>query len=231
MNSNVDKYISRLIKTVYDKISIDLNDMNLDSIVKFDLIKSHLDNKASAGFQVYYFEIIDNENLFLTSSDFFRQFKRWYALQGIDNSYLDRLETIKKEILVQIRADNLAQLYFDTFNKAEIKHGDGFKEKDLGSFFVKLVHTFRPDDYCALDNPIKDYFGLKKESFFISFMIISLAYKQWASENKKFLQLIRDKFKQADKMQIIKHDKLTDMKLLDLIFWSKANRNKKKAGI
>lgn len=30
-------------------------------------------------------------------------------------------------------------------------------------------------------------------------------------------------------MQIIKHDKLTDMKLLDLIFWSKANRNEKKA--
>ena len=231
MLDNKDKYINILKKSVYDKISVDIDYLAIDSIIETDLIKSHIDDKSSSAFQVYYFKTIDNEKRFLDSPDFFRQFKKWYALQGIDNYFLDRLETTKKEILVQIRADNLAQLYFDTFNKAEIKHGDGLKEKDLGSFFVKLVHTFRPNEYCALDNPIKNYFGLKKESFFISFIVISMAYKQWASENKKLLQSIRDKLKQADKMQIIEHNKLTDMKLLDLIFWSKAKRNEKKAAI
>ena len=152
-----------------------------------------------------------------------------YALQGIDNKYLDRLEANKRDILKQIRADNLTQLYFEVFNKAIIKHGESFVEKDLGSFFAKLVHTFRPKDYCALDNPIKNYFGLKKESFFISFLIISSEYKHWAIDNKIFMQTIKDKFRRADLNQIINHNQLTDLKLLDLIFWSKANRIEKKA--
>ncbi len=224
MNDNEQKYISTLKQTVYDRISADINEKTIDEIVKTDLIKSHLDDKVSAGFQDYYFLTLDNEKLYNSSTDFFRQFKKRYSLQGIDNNYLDKLEGLKKEILKNIRADKLAQLYFETFNKAIIKHGKDFKEKDLGSFFAKLVHTFRPDEYCALDNPIKNYFGLKKESFFISFFIISVEYKHWATDNKKLLKIIREKFKQADKKGILQHDKLTDMKLLDLIFWSKANR-------
>ena len=224
MNDNEQKYISTLKQTVYDRVSADINEKTIDEIVKTDLIKSHLDDKVSAGFQDYYFLTLDNEKLYNSSTDFFRQFKKRYSLQGIDNNYLDKLEGLKKEILKNIRADKLAQLYFETFNKAIIKHGKDFKEKDLGSFFAKLVHTFRPDEYCALDNPIKNYFGLKKESFFISFFIISVEYKHWATDNKKLLKIIREKFKQADKKGILQHDKLTDMKLLDLIFWSKANR-------
>jgi hypothetical protein len=224
MSDNEKKYISTLKQTVYDRISADINEKTVDEIVKIDLVKSHLDDKVSVGFQDYYFLTLDNEKLYFSSTDFFRQFKKRYSLQGIDNNYLDKLEGLKKEILKNIRADKLAQLYFDTFNKAVIKHGKDFKEKDLGSFFAKLVHTFRPDEYCALDNPIKNYFGLKKESFFISFFIISVEYKHWATDNKKLLKVIREKFKQADKKGILQHDKLTDLKLLDLIFWSKANR-------
>jgi len=224
MSDNVKKYINILKQTVYDQISADINDKTIDSVVENDLVKSHLDDKVSAGFQDYYFLTLDNEKLYFSSKDFFRQFKKRYSLQGIDNKYLDKLEGLKKEILKNIRADKLAHLYFDTFNKAVIKHGKDFKEKDLGSFFAKLVHTFRPDEYCALDNPIKNYFGLKKESFFISFFIISVEYKQWATDNKNLLNIIREKFKQADKKGVLQHDKLTDLKLLDLIFWSKANR-------
>jgi hypothetical protein len=224
MSDNEKKYISTLKQTVYDRISADINETTVDEIVKIDLVKSHLDDKVSAGFHDYYFLTLDNEKLYYSSTDFFRQFKKRYSLQGIDNNYLDKLEGLKKEILKNIRADKLAQLYFDTFNKAVIKHGKDFKEKDLGSFFAKLVHTFRPDEYCALDNPIKNYFGLKKESFFISLFIISVEYKHWATDNKKLLKIIRVKFKQADKKGILQHDKLTDLKLLDLIFWSKANR-------
>ncbi|OJV36610.1 MAG: hypothetical protein BGO33_10775 [Bacteroidia bacterium 43-41] len=224
MNDNVQKYFSTLKQTVYEQISADINEGTIDEIVKTDLAKSHIDDKASAAFQEFYFLTLDNEPLYYSSRDFFRQFKKRYSLQGIDNNYLDKLERLKKEILENIRADKLAQLYFDSFNKAVIKHGNDYKEKDLGSFFAKLVHTFRPDEYCALDNPIKNYFGLKKESFFISFFIISVEYKHWATTNRKLIESIRDKFKQADKNGVLQHDKLTDLKLLDLIFWSKANR-------
>jgi len=224
MPDNEKEYIDILKKTVYDRITLDINLLTIQEVAKTDLIKSHLDNKISSSFQDYYFSTLDNENFYLNSTDFYRQFKKRYSLQGIDNNFLDRLETQKKEILKSIRADKLAQLYFDTFNKAEIKHGDGIKEKDLGSFFAKLVHTFRPAEYCALDNPIKNYFGLKKESFFISLFIISSVYQKWATDNHEILNKLKEIFKTADKKGVLKHDLLTDLKLLDLIFWSKANR-------
>jgi len=224
MPDNEKEYIDILKKSVYDRITLDINLLTIDEVAKTDLIKSHLDNKISSGFQDYYFSTLDNEDFYLSSTDFFRQFKNRYSLRGIDNNLLDRLEIQKNEILKSIRADKLAQLYFDTFNKAEIKHRDKIKEKDLGSFFAKLVHTFRPSDYCALDNPIKNYFGLKKESFFIALFIISNVYKKWATDNKQLLINLKDIFKNADKKAVLKHDQLTDLKLLDLIFWSKANR-------
>jgi len=224
MTENEQKYISILKQSVYDRISTDINATTIDQIVKTDLVKSHLDDKGSASFQDYYFSTLDNEQLYYQQTDFFRKFKKQYSLQGIDNNFLDKLEGLKKEILKNIRADKLAQLYFETFNKAEIKHGNGIKEKDLGSFFAKLVHTFRPDDYCALDNPIKNYFGLKKESFFISFFIISVEYRHWATDNKKLINTIKEKFKQEDKKEVLKHEQFTDLKLLDLIFLSKSKQ-------
>jgi hypothetical protein len=223
MNENELAYINRLRKDVYAKISDYVNDTTVDKIVMNDLVKAHIENKVSASFQNYYFATLNNEEQYFKSTDFFRQFKSQYSLQGIDNKYLDRLESNKYEILEAIH-DNLVQLYFDFFNKAEIKHGNGFKEKDLGSFFAKLVHTFRPDEFCALDNPIKNYFGLKKESFFISFFIISDEYKHWATENQQTILTIKEKFRLADKSRTLNHDLLTDLKLLDLIFWSKANK-------
>lgn len=80
MNDNQNKYIDILKKAVYDKISILINDLTVDSIVKIDLVHSHIDYKTSASFQDYYFRTLDNEELLLSGSDFFRQFKIMYAL-------------------------------------------------------------------------------------------------------------------------------------------------------
>lgn len=91
---------------------------------------------------------------------------------------------------------------------------------------MKLVHTFRPKEFCALDNPIKIFFGLNRESFLIAFFIISEAYKNWATENIQTLDTIRCNCKEADKEQLFNHKMITDMKLLDLIFWSQANISK-----
>ena len=97
MSDNEKKYISTLKQTVYDQISADINDKTIDSVVKNDLVKSHLGDRVSAGFQDYYFLTLDNEKLYYSSTDFFRQFKKRYSLQGIDNNYLDKLEGLKTE--------------------------------------------------------------------------------------------------------------------------------------
>ncbi|TDO72998.1 hypothetical protein EV143_107305 [Flavobacterium chryseum] len=226
MTTNEEQYISFLKQKVLKRISIEINENSINNIIKTDLYESHIKDKISSSFQEYYFETL-NKEYFLSSKNFFKQFKSRYSLQGIDNEYLDKLENNKTEILQLIRQNSLTKLYINYFNKALIKHGDLKKEKDLGSFFAKLVHHFLPNEYCALDNPIKDYFGLSKESFFIAFFIISEEYKKWAIENKQLLNTIRENFRQLDQNKILDFNLLTDHKLLDLIFWSKANRNKK----
>jgi len=224
MNTNIDKYIVNLEENIYDNISHIVKEDSIDQIVMRDLYESHVLEYRSAKFQEFYFRTIKNENLYLKSVDFYRQFKKQYALQGIDNNYLDNLEVNKREILNLIISDRLSELYFNFFHKAKVKYRADYKEKNLGSFFAKLVHTFRPDEYCALDNPIKDYFKLSKESFYVSFFIISHAYKKWGANNNKIIGTIKNELKLLDKREVIKQDKLTNLKLLDLIFWSRANR-------
>jgi len=223
MTPNEQRYLEIHKQEVYNKISTEINQATVEHVVREYLYKAHVTDKKSAKFQEYYFKTLNNEREFCESSNFFQQFKKQYSLQGIDNKYLGRLEARKPEILKYIREEKLAELYFDFFKRSEIKHGDHFIEKDLGSFFAKLVHTFRPNDYCALDNPIKNYLGLSRESFFLAFSVISNEYKQWSTDNKELLLTIRNQFKLLDTNCQIKHDQITDMKLLDLIFWSKAN--------
>jgi len=225
MNENAEQYLQFLKQKVKDKILSSINSKTIDQIIEVDLYLSHIKEKKSSAFQEYYFKTLNNEDIFLNNI-FFKQFKSKYSLQGIDNNYLDKLENAKPEILNLIRKNSLTKLYIDYFSKAKIKHGTSEIEKDFGSFFAKLVHHFSPNEYCALDNPIKQYFGLSKESFVISFFIISEQYKNWAENNQESLLKIRQRFEAKDEMRVINHKLLTDLKLLDLIFWSKANRKK-----
>ena len=162
---------------------------------------------------------------FQSKNNFFSRFKSQYALQGISNNFLNKLEGRKPTILSLINQDDLSKLYFDFFAKAEIqKEGNGkIVRKSLGSFFTKLVHTFKPNEYCALDNPIKNLFDLKNESFYISFIVISQAYKKWIATNPQELSILKIELRKRDKNNTLQLDKLSDLKLLDLVFWTKAN--------
>lgn len=222
MSIKGEEYLEKLKEDVYNKISATINISTIDSIVETHLYQRQINTNESAVFLSYYFNILQNEEFFI-KSDFFREFKRKYALQGIDNKCLDRLENQKKEILKLIQENKLVELYFQFFYQVEIQRKDTFSKKDLGSFFSKFIHTFKPDEYCALDNPIKKFFGLKNEGFVTSFFIISEVYKQWAIDNQKLIKKITESIKIIDKAQLINYDKLTDLKLLDLIFWGMAN--------
>lgn len=220
MNTKIGVYIEDISSKVYAKISADLKSATINSVVEIDLVKRYFGEEADQGFYAYYFKILENETGFI-SNDFFKQFKQLYSLQGIDNNYLDGLEIRKTEILKQIKLGNLFELYAGTFREAVVKSGEKDQTKELGSFFAKLVHTFRPNEYCAFDNLVKNYLGLNKESFFISYMITCHEYKRWASENQELMVKIRKKFKEADADAFMNHEKLSEMKILDLIFWSK----------
>lgn len=231
MTKNLSIYIEKLNESVFKIISEEINDRTIHKIVKDDLYDGHIKNIRSLNFQNYYFKSLQNETFYFNTTDFFRQFKSQYSLQGIDNSFLDGLERRKTEIINKISSDKLVDLYFSTFNKAKLKYRGTYRERNLGSFFTKLVHTFRPSDYCALDNPIKNYFGLEKESFFISFFIVSDVYKKWSKDNSQIVDQIRTGFQQLDTNNMVQHSKITEIKLLDLIFWTKADRLKRQKAI
>jgi len=222
---HITEYNNKLIKSVYRKISDDINNDTINFVINHDLM-FHLTDTRSARFQMYYFRTIANESYFNKTNSFFRDFKSQYSLQGIDNNFLNQLEGRKIEILQAIHNEELVKLYFETFRKAKIKYKNVTKEKDLGSFFAKLVHTFNPEKYCALDNPIKNYLGLGKDSFFIAFIVISQAYREWSDNNKDLIDKIRKGLIIIDKSNKLPNDKITNLKLLDLIFWTKADGSK-----
>jgi len=214
-------YLDELKQSVKRQISGLLNSESVKQVATA-AFSFHFKDTASLAFQNYYCTIIENRERFLATPDFFRVFKQRYSLQGIDGTYLDRLEREKLSILHLLESNELIKLYFTYFAEAEIKHGKQVVKKNLGSFFAKLVHTFKPDKYCALDNPIKDQFGLGRESFYIAFIIISKAYHEWASENSEMMGQIRKEFNQNQTAEPF-NAKMTDLKLLDLIYWYQAN--------
>lgn len=221
MLTEISPYLETSKQNVKQKISDLLSNQTVRQ-VSSNAFAFHFRDEAPLAFQNYYQEIITNREIYLGASDFFRVFKQRYSLQGIDGAYLDRLEREKETILCLIDNNELANLYFRFFANAQLQHGENFVRKNLGSFFAKLVHTFRPDEFCALDNPIKKYFGLGNESFYIAFIIISHAYKEWASENSDLMQQVRIELERNEVGQPFSA-KMTNLKLLDLAFWYQAN--------
>ncbi|MDB5003900.1 MAG: hypothetical protein JWQ34_2125 [Mucilaginibacter sp.] len=222
MQDNFTSYIESRTQYVINQISRGLSKSdNLNWVL--ERLCYHINDTRSANFQKYYFETLGDKDHFLSEPYFFNTFKQQYSLQGIDNEYLTFLDNEKPTILTLIDERELSSLYLKYFAKAKIKHGKSIKEKDLASFFTKLVHTFLPDEYCALDNPIKNYFGLKNESFFMAFIIISNAYKFWLKNNIPAINKIRNEILLIDKDNILIENKLTNLKVLDLIFWVEAN--------
>jgi hypothetical protein len=224
MKSEILPYIDILKQRVQGQISDYIMDETASRIAS-DAFKFHfIKNKGSLDFQIYYSNTVSNRQYFLFTDNFFRVFKQKYALQGIDNNYLNRLEQEKATIIQLIDDNELATLYFKYFAKAQIQHGKRTVTKNLGSFFAKLVHTFRPNDFCALDNPIKNYFGLRRESFYVAFVIISHAYKEWAGDNAALMHQVRMELENINEKGNFYSSKMTDLKLLDLIFWGKAKK-------
>ena len=117
MTTEISLYLDILTQQVKDKISTYVTDETINNTVSTAL-EFHLTTKASTDFQDYYLRTVSNTQYFLSVDNFFRVFKKQYALQAIDNSYLDRLEKEKRVIIQLIDNNQLTKLYFDYFAKA-----------------------------------------------------------------------------------------------------------------
>jgi hypothetical protein len=147
-----------------------------------------------------------------------------YSLQGIDNSFLDQLEKEKINIHESFKKGQYFEIYQKHFYIAKIKYGKSYKEKELGSFYSKLLSTLGPDEFTALDQPVKNYLGLGKESFIVAYSIINDCYRSTVAEKKIFFSEIRKRWKLKNTKNKTRIDNISDLKLIDLIMWYKANK-------
>lgn len=222
MQTEIVTHIERLKQGAGRKIAETLAGDVIETVAR-RAFAFHFSDRKSLAFQAYYGRVTGKREAFLKMPGFFREFKAQYSLQGIDNDCLDRFEKKKRAMLELIETDRLAELYDRHFTNVEVKRGDGTVRKDLGSFFAKFVHTFRPDRYCALDNPIKMALGLGHESFHIAFIVVSYAYRDWARGNPGLMRRIRAELERNETGRAYS-PAMTDLKLLDLVFWRQTNR-------
>jgi hypothetical protein len=97
--------------------------------------------------------------------------------------------------------------------------------KRMSSFCSKLFHTLLPSEFPPVDNPIRKQFGLQKEDFITSVLIIKRGYELFIQENPKQINLIRT-ILSKDKFSYLRINRLSDIRILDMYYWFKENREK-----
>jgi hypothetical protein len=221
----LDSYAIALRQRAVARISTVLTDAEAGA-VSARAFQAHATSRRSLRFQRYYIETVANTQAFLQSPGFFATFSARYGLRGIDSAYLDGLEQAKPTILRRIEDGDLVGVYLEFFATAGVRRSRQTVEKNLGSFFTKLVHTLRPTEYCALDNPVKEYLGLRHEGFFVAFVVLSAAYREWARQRALLMTEVRKACASTETLGDLSRE-MTDLKLLDLVFWQLADSQRR----
>lgn len=204
--------VDRLIQQVQNTMSLKITLKTIEEVLTDDFIY-YVNTPAEVGFQEWYFETVTNTQRFLSDNNFFREFRAQYRLHTNDQ-FLGCLAKARVRILQLISDDDLKTLYHEYFEQAQTGN---VVPTDQKVFFTKLVHTFRPTDYCVMDHDVSDFLGLENEDILVAFYVVSRAYKEWSSENSTLIQELRNVVAQLDKDKLFR-DSMTDLKLLDLIF-------------
>lgn len=97
--------------------------------------------------------------------------------------------------------------------------------KRMSSFCSKLFHTILPSEFPPVDNPIRKRFGLQKVDFITSVLIIKRGYELFIQENPKPINLIRGLLAK-DKFSYLRVSQLSNIRILDMYYWFKENREK-----
>lgn len=146
----------------------------------------------------------------------FGEFKKQWAIQGMTKeiyTYFDEnYDQLKGEIITKKDISSFFENYCT-------------RDRREGSFCSKLFHTFFPSEFPPVDNPIRRRFNLKNEDFITSVLIIKKGYELFVKGNPKLINLIR-KILSEDKFSFLRIDELSDIRILDMYFWFKLNRDK-----
>ncbi len=189
------------------------------------IVEGLLEDSKFLAFHEYYLGVTNKPKKALANKQFFANFKKKYSLQGIDNSFLHNLEKDKQKIIDTITS-NPEWVYTVYFQNVMLKHKEESVNRNLASFVAKLLHTFNPNQFIALDNPVKNLLGLSNEGFYFSFLVVNSAYIKWLDNNKSALDQMKQTITAIDKTNQLKLDSLTDLKIVDIFLWRMATKKR-----
>jgi hypothetical protein len=207
----------------YQKIDTEISHDTIEDIARRIFSNNFLKKRPLILGHRYYLYVTGQRNRITREPNFMHTFKQKYGLQYIDVACLDKLEANKRRIINGI-LKNPFKVYNDFFANVRFFQKGEERSKRLTSFFTKLAHTVAPDQFSALDNPIRKYFHVNNESFFVSYCLINDTYVQWIKKNRRILRHLRQSIHSYDTDNALQVDALEDLKILDMIFWYKANR-------
>ena len=195
------------VKRQIENDIVTLTDKDLDDF----FTKSLADNRTVSFTNYYNKTVLDKESIN------FGEFKRQWAIQGmkrhIYKDFDDHFEKRKQEIIKEKDIKNFFNKYFRV-------------ERNEAAFCCKLFHTFLPNEFPPLDNPIRKHFKLQRIDFIESLFIVKKAYKLFISDNQDEIQMIRDNLYKT-KFKIFRISELSDLRLLDMYYWLKISRKNK----
>lgn len=195
---------------VYKIIEKDFEDYDSEKLIK--LFREYLKDEMSKEFNEYYNQtVLDKEKI--NFGTFSYQWSLHLRRNHID--YLNKnYELLKKEIIEKKDIN----LFYQKFGIDE----NGRRNK---SFCCKLFHTFLPNEFIPLDNPIKDHFELGKFDFLLCEEIVRKGYLMFISKNQEKIKLIRD-ILSKEEFKFFRVKELSDIRLLDMMYWYILNRRK-----
>lgn len=209
--------VERIVKRLEQSL---LNGPDLGYILDY-----FVTDEPSRNFLRYYFRVTGNQDRFLNSPTFFSSFISKYSIQGVTDEYLQFLEQEKSVILDLSNENHIDQIFEDYFES-----NANCIIKDVpythGVFYTKLIHTLKPEEFCALDSKIAENLKVNTMDWAVGLNDASCAYKLFSERHTEFISKTRDALKRRIEYHhaSFKIDRFTNLKLLDMIMWYKSNK-------
>ncbi|MEK6953067.1 MAG: hypothetical protein AABX29_08700 [Nanoarchaeota archaeon] len=193
---------------VKKQIEEDFQALNEEELEGF--FEKFKEDKRTLSFLEYYNRsVLDKEKID------FGEFKRQWAIQGMTKEVFNFFNANFDKLKEEIKKEKDIKIFFKKYCCTVRKEA---------SFCSKLFHTILPEEFPPVDNPIKKKFHLQKEEFIKSVLIIKRGYELFIKENQDKINLIR-KILSKPKFAYLRINELSDIRILDMYYWFKENRN------
>jgi hypothetical protein len=144
----------------------------------------------------------------------FGEFKSRWGIQGMKKDFYKYFDENYDKLKEEITAKQNIREFFEKYCT---------KYRNEYTFCTKLFHTILPAEFPPVDNAIRRGFGLDTEDFITSALMIRRGYEIFSEDNQQSIAKIRNVLSK-EKFAQFRVNELSDMRILDMYYWFKENR-------